>query len=152
MDYKELWVVFFPRWTAGPKLVGSCCIRLHTTANTHATTPNIVGATMLGVVAPVCTQPYRKMLRQKYFVRQKTKIVKNSCKKMGWNSWCKVRVTAVVFRLCYQCWHGSFKLCRISSQSPWLCTYLDTNHFMETGNFIFAYYGPPLSHVTVGQN
>ena len=28
-----------------------------TTANTHATTPNIVGATMLGVVAPVCTQP-----------------------------------------------------------------------------------------------
>ena len=30
---------------------------MHTTANTHATTPNIVGATMLGVVAPVCTQP-----------------------------------------------------------------------------------------------
>ena len=46
------------RYTACPKLVGSCCIRLHTTANTHATTPNIVGATMLGVVAPVCTQPY----------------------------------------------------------------------------------------------
>ena len=39
MDYKELWVAFFPRCTAGPKLVGSCCIRLHTTANTHATTP-----------------------------------------------------------------------------------------------------------------
>ena len=57
MDYKDLWVVFFPRCTAGPKLVGSCCIRLHTTANTNATTPNIVGATMLGVVAPVCTQP-----------------------------------------------------------------------------------------------
>ena len=57
MDYKGLWVVFFPRCTAGPKLVGSCCIRLHTTANTHATTPNIVGATMLGVVAPVCTRP-----------------------------------------------------------------------------------------------
>ena len=54
----DLWVVFFPRCTAGPKLVGSCCIRLHTTANTHATTSNIVGATMLGVVAPVCTQPY----------------------------------------------------------------------------------------------
>ena len=52
------WVVFFPRCTAGPKLVGSCCIRLHTTANTHATTPNIVGATMLGVVAPVWTQPH----------------------------------------------------------------------------------------------
>ena len=36
-----------PRCTAGPNIVGSCCIRLHTTANTHATTPNIVGATML---------------------------------------------------------------------------------------------------------
>ena len=34
--------------------VGSCCVRLHTTANTHATTLNIVGATMLGVVASVC--------------------------------------------------------------------------------------------------
>ena len=50
MDYKDLWVVFFPRCTAGPNIVGSCCIRLHTTANMHATTPKIVGATMLGVV------------------------------------------------------------------------------------------------------
>ena len=58
MVYKDLWVVSFPRCTAGPNVVGSCCIRLHTTANTHATTPNIVGATMLGVVASVCTQPY----------------------------------------------------------------------------------------------
>ena len=34
-------------------------IRLHTTANTDATTPNIVGATMLEVVASaVCTHPY----------------------------------------------------------------------------------------------
>ena len=49
MVYKDLWVVSFPRCTAGPNIVGSCCIRLHTTANTHATTPNIVGATMLGV-------------------------------------------------------------------------------------------------------
>ena len=57
MVYKDLWVVSFPRCTAGPNIVGSCCIRLHTTANTHATTPNIVGATMLGVVASVCTQP-----------------------------------------------------------------------------------------------
>ena len=37
MEYKDLWVVFFPRCTAGPKLVGSYCIRLHTTANTQAT-------------------------------------------------------------------------------------------------------------------
>ena len=36
MDYKDPWVVFFPRCTAGPKLVGSCCICLHTTANTQA--------------------------------------------------------------------------------------------------------------------
>ena len=57
MDYKDLWAVSFPWCTAGPNIVGSCCIRLHTIANTHATTPNIVGATMLGVVACVCTQP-----------------------------------------------------------------------------------------------
>ena len=47
----------FPRCTSGLKLVGSCCIRLHTTANTQAITPNIFGATILGVVVPVCTQP-----------------------------------------------------------------------------------------------
>ena len=57
MVYKDLWVVSFPRCTAGPNIVGSCCIRLHTATNTHATNPNIVGATMLGVVAFVCTQP-----------------------------------------------------------------------------------------------
>ena len=55
MVYKDLWVVSFPRCTAGPNIAGSCCIRLHTTANTHATTLNIVGATMLGVVVSVCT-------------------------------------------------------------------------------------------------
>ena len=60
MVYKDLWVVSFPRCTAGPNIVGSCCIRSHTTANTHVTTPNIVGATMLGVVASVCTQLIRK--------------------------------------------------------------------------------------------
>ena len=57
MVYKDLGAVSFPPCTAGPKIVESCCIRLRTTANTHATTPNIVGATMLGVVASVCTQP-----------------------------------------------------------------------------------------------
>ena len=40
---EDLWGVFFPRCTAGPNIVGSCCIRLQTTANTHATTPNNVG-------------------------------------------------------------------------------------------------------------
>ena len=71
MDYKDLWVVFFPRCTAGPNIVGSCCIRLHTTANTHATTPNIVGATMLVVNAPVCTQPkspYSEHIRRMHFI------------------------------------------------------------------------------------
>ena len=29
---------------AGSNIVGSCCIHLHTTANTNATTPNFVGA------------------------------------------------------------------------------------------------------------
>ena len=58
MVYKDLWwVVSFPRCSAGPNIVGSCCIRLHATANTPATTPKIVGVTMLGVVASVCTQP-----------------------------------------------------------------------------------------------
>ena len=54
MLHKDLWVVSFPRCTAGPKLVESCCIRLHTT---HATTPNIVCVTLLGVVASVCMHP-----------------------------------------------------------------------------------------------
>ena len=41
MVYKDLWVVSFPRCTAGS---------------------NIVGATMLEVVASVCTQPYLEHL------------------------------------------------------------------------------------------
>ena len=57
MVYKDLWVVSFLRCTAAPKIVGSCCIRLQTTANTHATTPNIVAPIMLGVVASVWTKP-----------------------------------------------------------------------------------------------
>ena len=36
MVYKDLWVVSFPRCTAGSNIVRSCCIRLHTIANTHA--------------------------------------------------------------------------------------------------------------------
>ena len=39
-----------------PNLMG---VVLHTTADTHTTTPNIVGATVLGVVAPVCTHPQK---------------------------------------------------------------------------------------------
>ena len=48
MVYKDLWAVSFPRCTAGPNIAGSCCIRLHTTANMHATTPNIVGRNNVG--------------------------------------------------------------------------------------------------------
>ena len=29
MVYKDLWVVSFPRCTAGPDIVGNCCVRLH---------------------------------------------------------------------------------------------------------------------------
>ena len=46
-------------------IVGSCCIRLYTTANTHATTHNIVVPTMMGVVASLCT-------KLKLFVRFQT--------------------------------------------------------------------------------
>ena len=38
---RVLWVVSFPWYTVGLNIVGSCCIRLHTTtANTDATIPN----------------------------------------------------------------------------------------------------------------
>ena len=53
--FTDLWVLSFPHalqvstFLAGPNI--------DTTANTHASTPNIFGATMLGVVASVCTQP-----------------------------------------------------------------------------------------------
>ena len=62
---KVLWFVSFPRCTAGPNINGSSWIRLHTqctTANTEATTPNVVGPTMLGVLAPVCSNLQKKKL------------------------------------------------------------------------------------------
>ena len=52
MVSKVLWVV--SSCFAGPNIVGSYCIRLHTT---DATTPNIVCATLLRVVASVCMHP-----------------------------------------------------------------------------------------------
>ena len=33
-----------PRCTVAPNIVGNCCIRLHTTTNTNATTPNKAGS------------------------------------------------------------------------------------------------------------
>ena len=59
MVSKVLWIVSFPRCTAGPDIVESFFVRFHTTANTDATTPNILGPTMLGVVASVCTSLYK---------------------------------------------------------------------------------------------
>ena len=53
--YKVLGVVFFPRCTVGATNVGNYCIHMQTTAETDATTPNIVGPAMLGVFASVCT-------------------------------------------------------------------------------------------------
>ena len=38
-----------------PSIVGSWCIRMHTTDSTNATTSSIVGPTLLGVGASVCT-------------------------------------------------------------------------------------------------
>ena len=50
MVYKDLWAVSFPRCTVGHNIAGTCCIRLQTTANTHATTPG-------SCCRSVCTQP-----------------------------------------------------------------------------------------------
>ena len=44
MVSKVLWLLSLPRWTVAPNIVGNCCIRLHTTANTNATTPNKAGS------------------------------------------------------------------------------------------------------------
>ena len=79
MVYKDLWVVSFPRCTAGPNIVGSCCIRLQTTANTHATTPNIVGATMLGIVASPYTQPQSQFGLEEYVLSVFTYSASGSC-------------------------------------------------------------------------
>ena len=42
MVSKVLCVVSLPPCTASPNIVGTCCFRLHHTANTDATNPNIV--------------------------------------------------------------------------------------------------------------
>ena len=57
MVYNVLRVVTFPRCTADPNIIGSCFVHLHTTANTNATPSDIVGPTLLGVVASVYTSP-----------------------------------------------------------------------------------------------
>ena len=59
---KVLWVVSFPRCTACPSIVRSCCICLHITANMDAITPNIVGPPMLGVVWSICKYIYEEQV------------------------------------------------------------------------------------------
>ena len=82
-------VVSFQRCTAGPNIVGSCCVRLHTTANMHATTPNIVGTTMFWVVASVCTQPYghtygKRQMQVKKFSQKSKWLGKNTPTQFLW--------------------------------------------------------------------
>ena len=52
-----LWVVSFLRCTAGPNIVGSCFIRLYTTANTDATTSNNVGSCCVGLHVALRLEP-----------------------------------------------------------------------------------------------
>ena len=74
MVYKVLCVVSFPQFTAGPNNVGSCCIHLHTTANTDATTPNILGPTTLAVVLFICSSLKKGLLILSYPITIKTKF------------------------------------------------------------------------------
>ena len=43
LEFTKFYGLRAPRCSAGPNIVGSCYIRLHTSANTDATTPNMVG-------------------------------------------------------------------------------------------------------------
>ena len=52
-----LWFVSFLRCTAGPNIVGSCFIRLYTTANTDATTSNNVGSCCVGLHVALRLEP-----------------------------------------------------------------------------------------------
>ena len=75
MVYKVLWVVSFPQFSAGPNNVGSCCIRLRTTANTDATTPNVLGPTTLAVVLSInCSSLKKEFLILSYPITIKTKF------------------------------------------------------------------------------
>ena len=99
MVYKDLWVVSFPRCTAGPNIVGSRCIRLQTTANTHATTPNIVAATMLGVVASVCTQPSRTKAAPSPLCVTENLVRPNRCWRTNRNSFAWLAVVSAQTKL-----------------------------------------------------
>ena len=58
-------------------VVGSCCVRLDTTANTNATTANIVSPTILGVVASVWTPvPTRTLQLPTSLARQSWELLR----------------------------------------------------------------------------
>ena len=60
-----------------PDNIGSCCVRLDTTANTNATTPNIVGPTILGVVTSVWTPlPTRTLQLPTSLARQSWELLR----------------------------------------------------------------------------
>ena len=54
---KSLWVVSFPRCTAGPNIVGSCCIRLQTTANTPQQLPTLLAQQCWELLHPFAHEP-----------------------------------------------------------------------------------------------
>ena len=60
-----------------PDNIGSCCVRLDTTANTNATTPNIVGPTILGIVTSVWTPlPTRTLQLPTSLARQSWELLR----------------------------------------------------------------------------
>ena len=60
-----------------PDNIGSCCVRLDTSANTDATTPNIAGPTILGVVASVWTPlPTRTLQLPTSLARQSWELLR----------------------------------------------------------------------------
>ena len=94
------------RCTAGPKSIGSCCIRLHITANANATTPIIV--------ASVCTGPNVSLLLQhmNYF------RVKN-CLTSSLSKWLKAMIwmNLTRFRVPFRCRQTNWFFTRVVEES-----------------------------------
>ena len=79
MISKVVWDVSFPRYTAGPNLVESCCIRLHTTANTDATTPTLLGQQCWELFVPLhvdlhCYAGWKPVNCWQVFLNQKRRL------------------------------------------------------------------------------
>ena len=61
---KVLWLLSLPRCTVAPNIVGNCCIRLHTIANTNATTPNKAGSCSIRLRVANTNTRNSQLLRQ----------------------------------------------------------------------------------------